>query len=306
MWAPTYRYSYLCHHGILGMKWGKKNGPPYPLDAEDHSQSEKKAGWRKSLSDEQKANINKAAKITAGVILGAAVVGGTIYLAKTGKLDDVIKSGKNICNKFKDKPVDDLVGDAPKLSETIGKFNKLDSKSTPKSVTDAFGNLTNNPLKKTDNVEKNCTNVFLAFAARMKGIDAKPGFQKDAAGNFVENKFEDVLKCFNLSEDSTSVNIYSNAKRFMGTDNAVKELLRKYPENGSYGYLDARFNIRGKEFRHAISWMNENGDISFGDGINGLKAKIYFNFIMPNNEVRFFRADNLDINIDEISKYLKH
>lgn len=40
----------LCHHGILGQRWGKKNGPPYPLDAGDHSSSEKKAGWRKSLN----------------------------------------------------------------------------------------------------------------------------------------------------------------------------------------------------------------------------------------------------------------
>ncbi|MDO4379004.1 MAG: hypothetical protein Q4C64_07760 [Erysipelotrichia bacterium] len=39
----------LYHHGILGMKWGKKNGPPYPLDAKDHSASEKKAGWWQSL-----------------------------------------------------------------------------------------------------------------------------------------------------------------------------------------------------------------------------------------------------------------
>lgn len=39
----------LAHHGILGQRWGKKNGPPYPLDAEDHSSSEKKARWRKSL-----------------------------------------------------------------------------------------------------------------------------------------------------------------------------------------------------------------------------------------------------------------
>ena len=52
--------NYLMHHGILGQKWGKRNGPPYPLGASDHSASEKKAGWRKSL--ENKREMKKAKK----------------------------------------------------------------------------------------------------------------------------------------------------------------------------------------------------------------------------------------------------
>lgn len=44
------RYTELRHHGIMGMHWGIQNGPPYPLEDGDHSASEKRAGWRQSLS----------------------------------------------------------------------------------------------------------------------------------------------------------------------------------------------------------------------------------------------------------------
>lgn len=44
----------LYHHGILGMKWGKKNGPPYPLAISDHSYSERKAGWQKSVNNKKR------------------------------------------------------------------------------------------------------------------------------------------------------------------------------------------------------------------------------------------------------------
>ena len=33
--------NYISHHGILGQKWGKKNGPPYPLSSNQHSMAEK-------------------------------------------------------------------------------------------------------------------------------------------------------------------------------------------------------------------------------------------------------------------------
>lgn len=34
---------HLSHHGILGQKWGQKNGPPYPLGGGDYSKTEQKA-----------------------------------------------------------------------------------------------------------------------------------------------------------------------------------------------------------------------------------------------------------------------
>ena len=43
-YLPSYRDTlYLEHHGILGQKWGTRNGPPYPLRGGDYTQTEWKA-----------------------------------------------------------------------------------------------------------------------------------------------------------------------------------------------------------------------------------------------------------------------
>ena len=64
---------YLSHHGIQGQKWGKQNGPPYPLAPSAHSATEKRrysdnAGklesWRSSRSIMSDARYDKQIRKT--------------------------------------------------------------------------------------------------------------------------------------------------------------------------------------------------------------------------------------------------
>ena len=104
---------YLYHHGIAGQKWGKRNGPPYPLDASDHSSSEKKAGWKKSLdkkdnsdnSDKSKEKWHLSDKQKKAIKIGAAAVGtallayGAYKFSQSEKFGNLIKAGKRVAYK---------------------------------------------------------------------------------------------------------------------------------------------------------------------------------------------------------------
>ena len=86
---------YLAHHGILGQKWGVKNGPPYPLGVSNHSQSEKKAGWKKSLKDSyigamDKKAANRQSKADS-------------YAQKYGKRSQVLDTKARIAKEEADK-----------------------------------------------------------------------------------------------------------------------------------------------------------------------------------------------------------
>ena len=61
----SYDITYLQHHGILGMHWGKKNGPPYPLSDNQVAKMKKQSVRReaKTLSDDElNKRINRLQK----------------------------------------------------------------------------------------------------------------------------------------------------------------------------------------------------------------------------------------------------
>lgn len=143
----------LYHHGILGMHWFERNGPPYPLDrpdAQGHSGSEIRAGYKKSidgtaenaitkygglkvkskdnLTPEEKAEQEaRRNRIKKAVIATAAVagIGAAVYLAHkhnvVGRVKDMIqKSGKDI-SKTSPEDLKDMIAKAHNMSrEDIG------------------------------------------------------------------------------------------------------------------------------------------------------------------------------------------
>lgn len=60
------RLNELQHHGIKGQKWGKRNGPPYPIPYDKHSAAEKKARWQYSLNrnTNEKSSLKKVSDRT--------------------------------------------------------------------------------------------------------------------------------------------------------------------------------------------------------------------------------------------------
>ena len=53
--------NYLSHHGVKGQKWGKKNGPPYPLDSKtaERVKSKAKVIKRKTVHDFRHIQLNQ-------------------------------------------------------------------------------------------------------------------------------------------------------------------------------------------------------------------------------------------------------
>jgi len=86
MYAIKITTNELFHHGIVGQKKGVRNGPPYPLDYEDHSEEEKRLNKAEDISGDENENAHlertkKRIIVSAAVGVGVVAAVGAAWIA---------------------------------------------------------------------------------------------------------------------------------------------------------------------------------------------------------------------------------
>lgn len=289
----------LAHHGIKGQRWGKLNGPPYPLDYKSHSVLEKKENpkvkidgtasasiktinkasstqvsenrneeeskQKKKLTDKQK----RALKIAGAAVVTTAIVGLSIYAIKKYGNNKAAKEAFNkAADSLKDESLDgfmDITNDVFNNETSYGKIKDAIKKCNP-----GFDSW--NPADKN-----NCGNACLAAEEQIRGIDVfarknTDGLHmRDIAGCFknVDSKqFADANNYMpNVPFDEYKKNIsnpqYAKEHAAKVKQAFEKTIVESFPDTNARGVFNTEMYGGETITGHWMMWVKEGSSVKF-------------------------------------------
>lgn len=231
--------NYLAHHGILGQKWGHRNGPPYPLGGGDYTESEKKAIYK------QRKQRN------------------SIYNKK--HFDEVLKANKTTLStlsydKNRTKDVDMFYATHDVFDKA--QYNALFNRKAPQPVYDEKGNYlgTHYCLKlRIDNSLKNDVKVA----------------SEDSGADIFMNLYKKDRDFYNFVTDEDRMQKYfvKDKYKFKGYRES-KEVLNKLQDKN---YIPTHDEVQKlyRMFNYVIPYDGLGGDTRGGKDVYTQRAKFF-------------------------------
>ena len=297
----------LRHHGIKGMRWGVKNGPPYPLDEEDRSASEKKAIDREqghrynkkvkaagSSSEtgeaKKKSGLRTALKIGATAALAGLTVYGGYKLYQSGAFN------RDLPTNAGKEAIKTIFGDAPDFQVIEDSANSaadgLKRLKTAETLSETITKV--NPHRGDPHYKNNCAYCGITAILRQRGFDVTAGSTQGRPQNLLGV----VEECFKNAKT-----LEGSAVKFgKSPEDAADFLIKRYGSNAT--------GVCGIEWKnkqgHIFNWIIKDGSVSFYDAQTGDgDVSRYWRLIDHTGHLQLARLDNADIISDSIAKIVE-
>lgn len=252
----------IYHHGILGQKWGERNGPPYPLNSSQKSSVEKKKesnntkysgeynikNYKTPMREITKANVK-------GFIEG--FIGGTL-LGPFFSIANLAVTAKNLHKYYGDKK------DYTKKEGEHEKVSQLKKKEV-KTTSEEDVRLINPRIGQQKGRVNNCVCCTIAMEMRNRGYDVQA---RSSGQGFLSSDYKKWFNNVDLKKVDIQKQSRESRKAYM--NRAYNEFCNKLEKlgNGASGCALMSYDklIGGG---HSIWFKVENNRVTFYDGQSG-------------------------------------